>query len=243
VKGTKSAEFCETYKAYLAGETSNSSPTAPSARIGVDESGKGDLFGPLVVAGVVVRQEDEIVLARRGVQDSKALSNTQIMDLAQFIRMNCPVEVLVLLPPEYNVAYEQHGHNLNRLLAWGHAQVITKLSRRLTVNKAVSDQFGDESLLTAALAAEACQIPVEQRPHAESDLAVAAASVVARAEFITAIKDFTEKAGIEIPRGASASRVKQIGKQIYRRWGLQGLQRIAKMHFKTVQEIISEVDQ
>jgi len=243
VKGSQSTEFIKKYKAILAGESFEPSQTTSLVRIGVDESGKGDLFGPLVIAGLVLKQESEMVLARRGVRDSKTLSDAQILELAQFIRMNCPVEVLVLLPPDYNIAYEQHGRNLNRLLAWGHAQVITKLSQRLSVDKAISDQFGDESLLIEALAAEACRIPVEQRPHAESDLAVAAASVIARAEFITAIQTYTQKAGIEIPLGASAGQVKEIGKQIYRRWGRRGLERIAKMHFNTAQEIISEVDQ
>jgi ribonuclease HIII len=152
----------------------------------------------------------------------------------------CQVEVKVLLPPDYNIAYDQHGRNLNRLLAWGHAQVIAKLSRRTNATRAISDQFGDESLVIEALKTEGCTITLEQRPRAESDLAVAAASVLARAEFIAAIEDYTAKAGIEIPLGASASQVKQIGKLIYRRWGKRGLERIAKMHFKTVSEIMNE---
>ena len=204
--------------------------------------GKGDLFGPLVVAGVVLTPDIEVTLARRGVRDSKTLSDTQILELARVIRANCPIEVLTLLPPNYNIAYEQHGRNLNRLLAWGHAQVITKLSQRMPVGKAISDQFGDESLLVEALADEGCQITLEQRPQAESDLAVAAASIIARAEFVTAMQDYTQKSGLEIPLGSSARQVKEIGKQIYRRWGRRGLERIAKMHFKTVQELISEVD-
>jgi ribonuclease HIII len=147
---------------------------------------------------------------------------------------------LILRPPEYNDAYEKHGQNLNRLLAWCHAQVIARLSRDTPVGKAVSDQFGDESLLVEALAAEGCSIPLEQRPHAEDDLAVAAASVIARAEFITAMQEYTEKSGIHIPLGSSSSHVKEVGRQIYRRWGRRGLERIAKMHFKTIQEIILE---
>ncbi|HIE58317.1 MAG TPA: ribonuclease HIII, partial [Anaerolineales bacterium] len=202
----------------------------------------GDLFGPLVVAGVVLTPDIEVTLARRGVRDSKIISDTRILELARIIRANCPIEVLTLLPPNYNIAYEQHGRNLNRLLAWGHAQVITKLSQRMPVGKAISDQFGDESLLVEALADEGCQITLEQRPRAESDLAVAAASIIARAEFVTAMQDYTQKSGLEIPLGSSARQVKEIGKQIYRRWGRRGLERIAKMHFKTVQELISEVD-
>lgn len=242
VKGKKGAKFCEKYNAILTGAPPEPKPATVQARIGVDESGKGDVFGPLVVAGVLLTPDIEITLARRGVRDSKTLSDAQILELAQLIRANCPVEILVLLPPDYNIAYEQHGRNLNRLLAWGHAQTIAKLSRRMPVGKAISDQFGNESLLIEALAAEGCQITVEQHPRAESDLAVAAASVIARAEFVTAIQDYTQKAGLEIPLGASANQVKEIGRRIYRRWGRRGLERIAKMHFKTVQEIISEVD-
>lgn len=242
VKGEKSVEFCEKYKAILTGRSPGLNQATPMARIGVDESGKGDVFGPLVVAGVILTPDIEIALARRGVRDSKTLSNTQILQLAREIRENCLFEVLVLPPPDYNVAYEQHGRNLNRLLAWAHAQVIAKLSRHGPVSKAVSDQFGDESLLVEALAAEGYQIALEQRPRAESDLAVAAASIIARAEFITAMQEYTQKAGVRIPLGASASEVKKIGKVIYQRWGRRGLERIAKMHFKTIQEIISEVN-
>jgi ribonuclease HIII len=195
-----------------------------------------------VVAAVQVNSETEVALARRGVKDSKAVSDSNILELAKLIRAICPVETLILLPPEYNTAYEEHGRNLNRLLAWGHAQVITRLNKQYPSDKAISDQFGDEKLLIEALRSENCQIQLEQRPRAESDIAVAAASIIARAEFVKAMEDYTHKSGLKIPLGASASQVKEIGKQIYRRWGKPGLERIAKMHFKTVQEIISEVD-
>lgn len=209
------------------------------SKIGVDESGKGDLFGPLVVAGVVTNPETEILLVKRGVRDSKSLSDSMILELAPFIKEQCPVEILIMLPPEYNALYEQHG-NLNRLLAWGHAQVISKLSKTQKVGRAISDQFGDESLVINALKKENCEIILEQRPRAESDIAVAAASIIARSEFVISMKDYTAKAGIDIPLGTSASEVKNIGKKIYQRWGKAGLERIAKMHFKTIQEIMSE---
>ena len=122
-----------------------STPTPDAtSKIGVDEFGKGDLFGPLVVAGVITNPEIEFLLVKRGVRDSKALSDSTILELAPFIKENCPFDVLVLLPPEYNALYEKHG-NLNCLLAWGHAQVISNLSKKHKVTKAISDQFGDES--------------------------------------------------------------------------------------------------
>lgn len=223
-------------------ETKSPSSTgahATNSKIGVDESGKGDLFGPLIVAGVITNPETEILLVKRGVRDSKSLSDSTILELAPFIKEHCVIEVLILLPPEYNALYEQHG-NLNRLLAWGHAQVISNLSKKQKVSKAISDQFGDESLVINALKAENCEIILEQRPHAESDIAVAAASIIARSEFVISMKDYTTKAEIDIPLGTSASEVKNIGKKIYQRWGKPGLERIAKMHFKTIQEIMSE---
>lgn len=243
VKGAKSTEFCDKYKALLAAKIIETKPVTTLGRIGVDESGKGDVFGPLVVAGVVVTSDVEITLARHGIRDSKTLPDAQILELAQLIKKTCRNEVLVLLPPDYNTAYEQYGRNLNQLLAWGHAQIITKLSKRVPVEKAISDQFADESLLIQALRKENCQISLEQRPHAESDLAVAAASVLARAEFVSAMQQYAQKAGFVIPFGSSSDQVKQVGKQVYRRWGRRGLERIAKMHFKTVQQIISEVDE
>lgn len=239
VKGRDGAEFCERYRSIL---EAPADLKGALARIGVDESGKGDVFGPLVVAGVLLTPDSEVILAQYGVRDSKTLSDVQVLELAQCIRENCPTEVLVIAPIEYNTAYERHGRNLNRLLAWAHAQVITKLSRGKSVSKVISDQFGEESLLLEALAAEHCQIPLEQRPRAESDLAVAAASVVARAEFVAAMQGYSRKVGVEIPLGASASQVKEVGRRIYRQQGRQGLEKIAKMHFKTVQEIIAEVD-
>lgn len=257
VKGTHTEEFKRTYHSLLEPklESVPLAPTIPSEisvepkssipsveRIGIDESGKGDLFGPLVIAGVRVTQETEELLARRGVRDSKALSDSAIVELAALIREHCEFEVLVLLPPDYNAAYQEHGRNLNHLLAWGHAQVITHLSKRTETMRAISDQFGDEQLLIKALEDEQCLVVLEQRPRAESDIAVAAASILARAEFVAAIEDYTRKAGVTIPLGASATQVKEIGKLIYKRWGERGLERIAKMHFKTIQEIVSEVD-
>ena len=238
VKGSDADDFCAKLGPFLKIVDS----VVNQSRIGVDESGKGDLFGPLVVAAVWINEEIELTLAKRGVRDSKTIADSQILELARFIQKTCPSEILVLLPPDYNIAYEQHGRNLNRLLAWGHAQVIVNLNKQKPASKAISDQFGDEQLLIQALQNENCSIFLEQRPKAESDIAVAAASILARAEFVQAMEEYTIKSSLQIPLGASASQVKEIGKQIYRRWGKAGLERIAKMHFKTIQEIIFEVD-
>jgi ribonuclease HIII len=209
--------------------------------IGVDESGKGDLFGPLVVAGVIINPDIEINFAKLGIRDSKTISDGQIIELAKKIRILCEYEVQILLPPDYNTAYEKHGRNLNELLAWGHAQVISKLARRMPVHHALSDQFGDEHWLKQALAKESCTVQLEQHPKAESDMAVAGASILARAAFVESIQEFSQKSGLKIPLGSSAEEVREVAKIIYRKWGIRGLERIAKMHFKTIREITEEV--
>lgn len=230
--------------ASLSGQSrSGPRPASASAWIGVDEAGKGDVFGPLVVAGVLATPETELILARRGVRDSKTLADARIDQLAQLIRAVCPVEVLVVSPAEYNRAYEQHERNLNRLLAWGHAQVIARLSRGRSIARAVSDQFGDEALLVEALVAEGCQVTLEQRPHAESDVAVAAASLLARAEFVATIREYSREIGLKLPLGAATGPIEETARQIYRRWGRQGLERVAKLHFAPVQKVLAEADQ
>ena len=145
-----------------------------------------------------------------------------------------------MVPKDYNPAYEERGSNLNRLLAWGHAHSIKQLSARVTATHAICDQFGDEQLLIDALREENCDVRLEQRPKAESDIAVAAASIVARAEFVASMKSSSEELGITIPFGSSAPEVKEVGRLLYRRLGKDGLAQIAKMHFKPVREIISE---
>lgn len=154
-----------------AAQPASEAPGPPSelcqSRIGVDESGKGDLFGPLVVAGVLLTPNTEDILARRGVRDSKTLADSRILELSKLIKENCPFEVLSLPPPQYDLAYQQHGRNLNRLLAWAHAQVIDRLGQRVRAGKAISDQFGEESLLIEAIETVGCTIPVEQRHKAE----------------------------------------------------------------------------
>ncbi len=243
VEGNDAPLFISRYRQLLEARTIPKEPQPserPMLRIGVDESGKGDLFGPLVIAGVVLTPESEIVVAKHGVKDSKSLSDSRILDLSAVIRQFCEHEVITLLPPEYNQAYSEHNQNLNNLLAWGHAEIISRLHGRTQARIAVSDQFADENLILRELEGRGITIDLEQRPHAEDDLAVAAASILARAAFIKAIQDYTIKSGIEIPRGSSSHEVKKVADRIYDKWGLKGLERICKMHFKTIKQVISE---
>jgi ribonuclease HIII len=212
-------------------------PTSIEAHIGVDEAGKGDYFGPLTVAAVYVTAESALDLIRWGVRDSKVISDTTIAELALKIRERCPNVVNVLMPLEYNIAYYRH-HNLNRLLADAHTQAIETLVEQTGCRQVIDDQFAASHVMEEALAKRKIEVDLEQRTGGESDVAVAAASILARESFVAAIEDFRVRADMDIPLGSSSPKVVEVGRAIVRRWGPKGLERIAKLHFKTTNQIL-----
>ena len=209
---------------------------------GIDESGKGDFFGPLVVAGVSVDAVTGEALRSLGVCDSKLInSSARIRELARGIRQAAPghFAVLELKPETYNRLYAQFG-NLNRMLAWGHATVIEKL---LELDpgcpRMLSDKFANEILLRRALKTRGRTIKLEQRCKAESDVAVAAASILAREGFLCGMYRLGEELGVTLPRGAG-SPVKRMAEELFRRDGHDVFVRCAKLHFKTYAEITGD---
>src|SRR5438034_10185512 len=163
------------------------SPEIFEPHFGVDESGKGDFFGPLVIAGAYVDRGIARKLLDAGVVDSKRISSdARIRALADTIRKSSLglVETVLIGPQRYNELYEKFG-NLNSLLAWGHARVIENLlARNQGCPRSLSDQFGDARVINASLLKHGRKIAIEQRHRAESDIAVAAASILAREAFI-----------------------------------------------------------
>src|SRR5881296_4730661 len=206
---------------------------------GVDESGKGDFFGPLVVAGVYVDRGIARKLVEAGVQDSKRISSdARIRALADAIRKNSMglVEVVLIGPTKYNELYEKFG-NLNKLLAWGHARVIENLlAKKPDCPRSLSDQFADARVISASLLKHGRKIAIEQRPRAESDIAVAAASIVAREAFINWLERRGRELGLRLERGVSAN-VKETAKKLAQINGSQSLREVAKVHFRTAHEI------
>jgi ribonuclease HIII len=209
---------------------------------GIDESGKGDFFGPLVIAGVYT----DAGIARRfmelGVQDSKNIkSDKKIRDLATAVR-NTPGavnKVVEIPPPTYNKLVVQF-RNLNELLAWGHARVIEDLlAVRPDCPRALSDQFARPQVIEKRLMEKGRGIVLEQRTKAESDPAVAAASILARERFIDWMDKNGRRYGKAFLRGASAQ-VKQMGIDLVAAHGPEILREIAKTHFKTASEIAPE---
>jgi ribonuclease HIII len=209
-------------------------PEMFAPHIGVDESGKGDFFGPLVIAGVYTDGTVARQLLDAGVQDSKSIrSDARIRALAEVIRQTPGIawEVVCINPRRYNELYEKFA-NLNRLLAWGHAKTIELLlERRPDCPRALSDQFANPRELERALQERGRGIVVEQRTKAESDIAVAAASILARESFINWLRDASKTLGSPLPRGASFG-VQELITTLKSQHGEDILRDIGKMHFR-----------
>lgn len=218
-------------------------PEMFSAHFGIDESGKGDFFGPLVIAGCYTDRGITRKLMDAGIQDSKKIgSDKRIRDLADIIKrtQGAVNNVVVVGPETYSRLYKKMG-NLNRLLAWGHARVIENLLEiRPDCPRALSDQFANPALIKRALLEKGRAIQLDQRTKAESDVAVAAASILAREGFIDWMRNKSRELQVELPRGASAL-VKQVGRELIAKHGQEVLCRLAKTHFKTASELAPEL--
>jgi len=206
---------------------------------GVDESGKGDFFGPLVIAGVYVDRGIARKLVDAGVQDSKRIgSDARIRALGETIRKAAGglVETVLIGPQRYNELYEKFG-NLNKLLGWGHARVIENLlGKKPDCPRALSDQFADARVVEQSLLRHGRKIDIQQRTRAESDIAVAAASILAREGFINWLERRGKELGVRLDRGVSEN-VKETAKKLVEMSGPQALREVAKVHFRTAHEI------
>ncbi|MBE6358989.1 MAG: ribonuclease HIII [Lentisphaerae bacterium] len=224
---------------YSGSQTPAVDPAELTIHGGIDESGKGDFFGPLVIAGVVVTPRTAPKLRELGVCDSKKITSSEkIIRLASGIRRIAAGSYtqVTLMPETYNRLYSSIG-NLNRLLAWGHARVIENLLElQPECPRMLSDKFGDERLIRNALMERGRQIQMDQMVRAESDVAVAAASILARDGFLAGMKKLAAISGRELPKGASAL-VKSTAAELFAAQGAELFPRIAKLHFKTWNEI------
>lgn len=215
--------------------------------IGSDESGKGDLFGPLVGAAFFIEKKIITGLLDLGIKDSKQLSDTKIEVVAKILHENYGnrISICELSPEKYNELYlkfRSQGGNLNTLLAWCHARAIQDLAEIYKVEGAVADQFGDESYIIEQFnkngkMKDAKQLKLIQRPKAEENLAVAAASILARDRFLKRIREYSHKYKIEIPKGAG-NEANSAAVHIKDKFGGEELKKIIKMHFKNVKNIL-----
>ena len=206
-----------------------------SAYIGVDESGKGDFFGPLVIAGVCVNEDNKQLFIDMGIKDSKKINDKTIKKMSLEIQKRSVWSTVMITPTKYNELYSKFK-NLNKLLAWGHARVIENILNKYPCEYALSDKFADESLIKNALMKNGKNIILEQRIKAESDIAVACASVLARNAFVEKIESLSSYYGINFPKGASKLTI-EAGREFIKKYSKDELKNVAKIHFKTFNEL------
>ena len=256
IQGKGTREFVEfTLEPEVLGQAAfadalDAQPEQLEPRIGVDESGKGDFFGPLVVAGVYVNEPVARALDSLGVKDSKAItSDKKIAALAKGIRgtPGCVYSVVPIGNASYNRLY-QKMRNVNKILAWGHARVIENLlGQRYRMEppplRAISDQFArSKATIQSALMEEGRQLKLVQMHKAESDIAVAAASILARDIFVQRLAALGQEFDLELPKGAS-SKVDAAGTAFLKKHSMAKLGQTAKLHFRTTQKIQPQLGQ
>lgn len=239
IQGRAKDEFIEFYvePELIKTFTYKQKETTQSAEehIGVDESGKGDFFGPLCTVAVFANVEQIQKLVEHGIRDSKALKDDQIAKKAEIIRRICIYKELILMPKKYNELYHKI-QNLNHLLGWCHATVIENLIKTTPCRKVIIDQFANETLMQKMIAKKKLQIELEQRTRAEEDVVVAAASILARDAFVKNMNKLSKEFNILLHKGAGP-KVIQSGIKILMTKGEDFFNNCAKTHFKTLQDI------
>ncbi len=216
-------------------------PKMYQPHMGTDESGKGDIFGPLVTVAAYTDETTSKQLIDLGIRDSKTIADGQILKFATEIKKIIGREniaFVLLRPPTYNRLYAKIP-NVNRLLAWCHARAIESLAeQKPSCPRVVIDQFArTEATINRALMPRGKKLIVEQMHKAERDIAVATASVLARAFFVTEMKKMGEAYHAEFPKGAGPKVPQLLGEMITKH-GVACLPQVAKCHFKTVAEAL-----
>ncbi len=209
--------------------------------IGTDESGKGDYFGPLVCAGVYVDEESAELLSDIGVRDCKALNDKKNIELKKEIERICyrKYEILEISPEKYNNLYRNfrnEGKNLNDLLSWAHSSVIDKMLKKNPVRTVIVDKFADESLIEERLKGKHSDLNLLQVTGAEENIAVAAASILARGSFIEALGRLSINYSYYLPKG-STNVVLETAKRIFNEKGIETLKKLSKLHFKLTNKL------
>ena len=177
-------------------------------------------------------EKNIITFKEIGLKDSKKLTDSAIKKIAPKIKENSQYSIIVINPAKYNELYSKFK-NLNSLLAWGHARAIENILEKGACQSAVSDKFGNESLIKNALMKKGKEINLIQETKAEDKyIAVAAASILARDEFLRRIKNLSLEYGIQLQKGAG-EKVKIQTEEFIKAHGFEKLSNIAKLHFKT----------
>ena len=202
--------------------------------IGTDEAGKGDYFGPLVCAACYLDTRLYDSLLKTSIRDSKKISNGRVAVISEEIKRICPHNIIAIGPEKYNQLYARMK-NLNRLLAWAHAKAIENLLAKVDCSNVLTDKFGNEKLVLGALQEKGKTINLIQEHRAEANPAVAAASILARAEFLKRLSYLSKEFGINLHPGAGAPTDAAIGLYV-KKHGIEKLGLVAKLHFKNTRK-------
>ncbi|MHC4822044.1 MAG: ribonuclease HIII [Planctomycetota bacterium] len=239
LQGKGAADAAATFLDHDAGAASRlERVTMPT--VGSDESGKGDFLGPLTVAAVLVRPGQEEVLETLGIRDSKAMADKEATEAAAILKDAYPSAVVSIGPERYNAMHADMGSNLNRVLAWAHGKAIETVLEREDASDAaglVVDQFAKGTVVKRALGPLGRDLPLDERPRAESHPAVAAASVLAREAYLSALDRLGHDIGVPLRKGAG-SPADQAARKVVARGGRDLLARVAKMHFKNTGKVL-----
>jgi len=245
IGGSKDSLLNQELKMLLLGEATPQKDPAMHfwhAWIGSDECGKGDYFGPLVISAFFLRREQEDEIRELGVSDSKRLRDPQIEQIARKLYLQYPGQCncMIIGTRRYNeliADFKAQGRNLNDLLAWGHESVISGLLKKTEICEGILvDQFSKAQKVKARLGPKHPQLKITERTGAERDAAVAAASILARYQFLLYRRDMDKRYKMKFPLGANPVVIKAANEFI-KRYGRQNLDDVAKLHFKTTDQL------
>ena len=205
--------------------------------LGTDESGKGDYFGPLVVAAVYINDKTKSELEKIGVKDSKLISDNNIKILESKIKKitGNKFEIIQINPEKYNQLYESFG-NLNKIMAWAHAKAIENLVQEVNCTNVISDKFGNEKLIADELKKKNIEINLYQTTKGERFTAVAAASIIARAKVVDWFDIKSREVGFKIPKGGGQA-ANTAAKNVFNQFDDKYLKKMIKFHFKNSKSI------
>lgn len=245
VQGGKTEDFVsnilepEITGEFLLGYEEVNNPEWFEPHAGLDESGKGDLFGPVVSACVVADGDMVRKWMELGIRDSKTITDGAIMKMAQSIKNTNGVVVKTAYTGmlKYNELYDKFGRNLNKLLAWLHGRSLLDALEVKQPRWGLLDQFSKQPLVQKYVKDNSFDL--QMRTKAEEDPVVAAASIIARATWLEQMKKLEDLAGSSLPKG-SGVQAKQAAIELYRQLGESRMSEFCKMHFKTAYEAMGK---